>query len=120
MAPATITRRLSRLTDLAEQLMAGRAQDRVGSDVVVLVEEVGLSGAEHGGEPVAEGRAEHQGPEVDGSCRLVGPGVERLAVGDLVNASVVGSEGVDLIATLRPVASPADSTATARARVGAA
>ena len=113
VAPATITGRVSRLTDLAEQLMAARAHDRVGSDVTVLVEEVGLSGAEHGGEPVAEGRAEHQGPEVDGSCRLVGAGVERLAVGDLVSARVVGSEGVDLIATLRSDASPADSAASA-------
>jgi ribosomal protein S12 methylthiotransferase len=119
VTPATITRRVSKLTDLAEQLTAARAQDRVGGDVAVLVEEVGLNGPGRRGEPVAEGRAEHQGPEVDGSCRLVGPGVERLAVGDFVSASVVGSEGVDLIATLRFDASPADPTATAGARVGA-
>ena len=45
-----------------------------------------------------EGRAAHQGPEVDGSTTLLarppsGP------VGDLVTAEVVGTDGVDLVAT---------------------
>ena len=40
------------------------------------------------------GRAEHQGPEVDGVTELI-----RVAkVGDLVRARVIETEGVDLVA----------------------
>jgi ribosomal protein S12 methylthiotransferase len=42
------------------------------------------------------GRAAHQGPEVDGSVRLLGS--DRYRVGQLVDAVVVDSEGVDLVA----------------------
>jgi ribosomal protein S12 methylthiotransferase len=80
-------RRYDRLTTLAETLTAARAEERVGSVVSVLVEEVSAGGG--------EGRAEHQAPEVDGSVRLVGSG---LAVGDVVAARVVSAEGVDLVA----------------------
>ena len=43
------------------------------------------------------GRAEHQGPDVDGVTLLAGDlsGVE---VGALVTAVVVGTEGIDLVA----------------------
>ena len=41
-----------------------------------------------------EGRAAHQGPEVDGSTSSSAPG---RVVGDLVRAAVVGTEGVDLV-----------------------
>ena len=53
--------RVERITRLAEELVAQRAEERVGEVVEVLVEEVD---AEAG---TAEGRAAHQGPEVDGS-----------------------------------------------------
>ena len=81
------TRRYDRLTTLAETLTAARAEERVGSVVEVLVEETTDDGA--------EGRAHHQAPEVDGSVRLTGGG---FAVGDLVRATVVAAEGVDLVA----------------------
>ena len=42
------------------------------------------------------GRAAHQGPEVDGSTRLVG--ADGLRRGQIVAAFVVESEGVDLVA----------------------
>jgi ribosomal protein S12 methylthiotransferase len=45
------------------------------------------------------GRAAQQGPEVDGTTTLLD--ADDVAVGDLVVATVVGSEGVDLVA--RPV-----------------
>ena len=45
----------------------------------------------------AEGRAEHQGPEVDGVTTLA-IGGRSLAVGDVVAAVVTESEGVDLVA----------------------
>jgi hypothetical protein len=46
---------------------------------------------------VAEGRGEHQAPEVDGSVELVDRAGE-CAVGDIVSATVVSAVGVDLMA----------------------
>ncbi|MEU4193680.1 hypothetical protein AB0E69_17410 [Kribbella sp. NPDC026611] len=55
-----------------------------------------------------EGRAAHQGPEVDGSTTVIGlPAGVR--VGDLVSAKVVGSDGVDLIAEFAALVSTPDS-----------
>lgn len=79
--------RAEHVTMLVEQLNAERAEERVGETVRVLVEEVA------DGEVV--GRAAHQGPEVDGTVVLVGSDAQ---VGDLVDAVVVGTEGVDLVA----------------------
>ena len=45
----------------------------------------------------ATGRAEHQGPEVDGAT-IIGEARGVLAVGDLAWGRVTGTEGVDLIA----------------------
>ena len=87
--------RVEHLTDLVEQLTAARAEERIGEEVVVLVESVDAD--EEG--PYAEGRADHQGPEVDGTTRLTG-GTH--AVGDWVRARVVAAEGADLVA--EPVA----------------
>ena len=50
----------SELSDLAEELMAQRAADRVGETVEVLIEEDSADGR-------YEGRAAHQAPEVDGA-----------------------------------------------------
>ncbi len=80
--------RVERLTMLVDELVAQRAEDRVGTEVVVLVETPG-------DRPV--GRSGHQAPEVDGTTTLTdGTGLE---LGDLVRARVVGTDGVDLIAT---------------------
>ncbi len=94
--PDVVAERVERLTRLAEELTTQRAEDRIGEPVTVLVEEVDADG-------VAEGRAAHQGPEVDGTTRLVGTG---WAVGSLVPAVVLGSEGVDLLA--RAVVEPGE------------
>jgi MiaB/RimO family radical SAM methylthiotransferase len=83
-----IRTRVERVTDLVEQLTAERAEERVGERVEVLVESVD--------DDVVEGRAAHQGPEVDGTTMLTG--AARAAVGDLVTATVTGTDGVDLIA----------------------
>jgi ribosomal protein S12 methylthiotransferase len=85
----TIAARLDRVTRLAEDLTSARAESRIGETVEVLVESID-------GDTV-EGRAAHQGPEVDGSTTLTGL-PDGLAIGDLVSAEVVGTEGVDLIA----------------------
>ncbi|MFC5265357.1 30S ribosomal protein S12 methylthiotransferase RimO [Kribbella qitaiheensis] len=85
----TIAARLDRVTRLAEDLTSARAESRIGETVEVLVESIDGD--------TAEGRAAHQGPEVDGSTTLTAL-PDGLAVGDLVFAEVVGTEGVDLIA----------------------
>ncbi len=87
-----IDERAAALADLADDLVAQRAAERVGEKVRVLVEEVS------GG--YVEGRAAHQGPEVDGSVRLRELADLSVRVGDLVDAVVVDSEGVDLVAEL--------------------
>ncbi len=84
--------RTEHVTRLVEELTAQRAEERVGEEVVVLVESVD-------GE-TAEGRAAHQGPEVDGTTTLTGLDAlaHRPATGDLVTAVVTGCDGVDLLA----------------------
>lgn len=89
VSQSAIRRRYDRISVLAEELCNQRAEDRLGTEVDVLVEAVLADGA--------EGRAAHQAPEVDGSTRLTGE--LAVAVGDLVRARVTGTEGVDLIAT---------------------
>jgi ribosomal protein S12 methylthiotransferase RimO len=89
-----IAARVEHLTTIAEEVSAARARARIGEPVRVLVETV----TDEDGELVVEGRAACQGPEVDGCTMLVGPGTGRLAVGDMIDAVVVDSDGVDLLA----------------------
>jgi MiaB/RimO family radical SAM methylthiotransferase len=89
----TIRRRYDRISALAEELCAQRAEERLGDTIEVLVEAVDADGV--------EGRAAHQAPEVDGSTTLVGA-TAGLLVGDLVTAVVTGADGVDLIAEPLP------------------
>jgi ribosomal protein S12 methylthiotransferase RimO len=85
-----VAERVEHLSDLAEELTAQRAEERVGERVEVLLE------ALDGG--TVEGRAACQGPEVDGTTTLTTlPAGAR--VGDMIEAVVVATEGVDLVAT---------------------
>jgi ribosomal protein S12 methylthiotransferase len=84
-----IRERVEHVTALAEELTSQRAEERIGEQVVVLVESL-----EEGD---AEGRAAHQGPEVDGSTTIEGVSAG-VRVGDMITARVVASEGVDLVA----------------------
>ncbi len=85
--PEVIAQRLAHITGLVDDLMVQRAEDRLAERVCVLIEEI------EDGEAV--GRAEHQGPEVDGTVRMVGAPA---TVGSWVDGHVVGNEGVDLVA----------------------
>ncbi len=89
---AEIARRVEEFADLAEELMAQRAAERIGETVDVLIEERLEDGC-------YEGRAAHQAPEVDGVTTVM-PAAP-LAVGEIVRARVSGSEGVDLTADVR-------------------
>jgi tRNA A37 methylthiotransferase MiaB len=91
-----VVRRVARLTALAEQLTAQRAEERIGEVVEVLIER-----------PDGEGRAAHQAPEVDGTTTVRGD----VEVGDIVRAVVVDTDGVDLVADLIDVPLPARAVA---------
>lgn len=81
-----ISERTERLRSLAEELMIARAQERIGEQVRVLIEDAELN----------EGRAEHQGPEVD-STTFIG-GRIKYRVGEYVNAVVSDLSATDLVA----------------------
>jgi ribosomal protein S12 methylthiotransferase RimO len=81
-----ITERVAELTTLSEELMFQRASARIGERVRVLVED---------GEG-QEGRADHQGPEVDGNTALLGG--RGYKVGEYVEAVVADVAGADLVA----------------------
>jgi ribosomal protein S12 methylthiotransferase RimO len=83
-----IAARVDHIAALADELVAQRAEDRVGRPVQVLIEDVSDE---------VVGRALHQGPDVDGVTRLDPPADARR--GDVVTAVVTGSDGADLVAT---------------------
>ncbi|MEI6249815.1 MAG: 30S ribosomal protein S12 methylthiotransferase RimO [Actinomycetes bacterium] len=83
-----IRHRVETTTALVEELMAQRAEERIGEEVSILVES-SSSGA-------VEGRALHQGPEVDGSTTLVG--FSGAKVGEILQGRIYASEGADLLA----------------------
>jgi tRNA A37 methylthiotransferase MiaB len=84
-----VAERLARVSRLAEELVSQRADERVGEAVHVLVESID-------DEDGAVGRAEHQAPETDGQVLLTSS--EGLSVGRIVEAKVIGTQGVDLVA----------------------
>jgi ribosomal protein S12 methylthiotransferase len=93
---AEIARRVEEFADLADELMAQRAADRLGETLHVLIDETAPAheAAAHPG--TFTGRAAHQAPEVDGVTTVRSP--VPLTPGAMVRAVVTGSDGVDLIA----------------------
>ena len=86
VAPELITERVNELSTLVDELITQRAEARIGEKVRVLIED----------EAEQEGRAEHQGPDVDGSTFVKSRSKYR--VGEYVDAVVSEAVGVDLIA----------------------
>jgi ribosomal protein S12 methylthiotransferase RimO len=84
-----VARRVSEFADIADEVMAQRAADRIGESVEVLVEQ-------DNGDGGYEGRAAHQAPDVDGTTTLYAD--RPLSPGDLVTATVTDSDGADLVA----------------------
>jgi ribosomal protein S12 methylthiotransferase len=96
---AEISRRVEEFAGLADELMAQRAESRLGETLDVLIEEE----ADDGSPGAFLGRAAHQAPEVDGVTTVRSPAPTlQLMAGDMVRAVVTGSEGVDLIADVQP------------------
>ncbi|WP_030542746.1 30S ribosomal protein S12 methylthiotransferase RimO [Streptomyces albus] len=89
----TVAERLAHISRLAEELTAQRAEERLGETVRVLVESVDE-------EEGAVGRGAHQAPETDGQILLTDS--RGLAPGRMVEAKVVATEGVDLVAEPSP------------------
>ncbi|MEU9121606.1 30S ribosomal protein S12 methylthiotransferase RimO [Streptomyces sp. NPDC048506] len=89
-----VDERLARVSRLAEELTAQRAEERVGETVRVLVDRID-------DEDGVVGRAAHQAPETDG-VTLLSNGQD-LRPGRMVEAKVVASEGVDLVAEVLSV-----------------
>ncbi|MCW0213753.1 MAG: 30S ribosomal protein S12 methylthiotransferase RimO [Pseudonocardia sp.] len=98
-----VTARVTRVSALVDELMAQRAEDRIGTEVTVLVETLADE------ENDCVGRAAHQAPEVDGECVFAEDELdgEPLRVGDLVRVVVVDTEGMDLVVSPREVVVPA-------------
>ncbi len=82
----TVAQRVARISALVEQLTMQRAEDRVGDEVIVMIEQ---------DEDEIIGRAAHQAPEVDGEC-VVDSDLE-VERGDFVRCRVEAAEGVDLL-----------------------
>jgi ribosomal protein S12 methylthiotransferase len=80
-----IRARVESLSTIADEMVAERAQSRIGQRVRVLIEDAELQ----------EGRAAHQGPEVDGTTSFIGT---NFAVGEYIDAVIVDSIGADLVA----------------------
>jgi len=80
-----IRKRVESLSSLADEMVSLRASARIGENVRVLIEDSELQ----------EGRAAHQGPEVDGTTSFIGTSYE---VGQYVDAVIIDSMGADLVA----------------------
>ncbi|MFC0598898.1 30S ribosomal protein S12 methylthiotransferase RimO [Streptomyces palmae] len=103
--PEVVAERLAHISQLAEELTAQRAEERLGETVEVLVDRID----EEDG-PV--GRGAHQAPETDGQTLLTG--AAEAVPGRIVIAKVVATEGVDLVAEPLPLESGACTQGAAR------
>ncbi|MBL1067147.1 30S ribosomal protein S12 methylthiotransferase RimO [Streptomyces sp. 7-21] len=125
-AQEVVAERLERVSQLAEELMYQRAEERIGERAEVLIESLGPEdgitasgdGEEDSGpleglegvqglesterKVIAVGRGAHQAPETDGQILLVGERPGDWRPGQLVTADIVATRGVDLIAVARP------------------
>jgi ribosomal protein S12 methylthiotransferase RimO len=84
--PDDVRERAEKVSAVVDELLAQRAEERVGEVVEVLVDRI--DGA------VVEGRADHQAPEVDGVTLLRGCAPRP---GDVVRATIVSADRVDLV-----------------------
>lgn len=85
VAEEVIRERVEALSSLADEMVSIRATGRIGEQVRVLIEDQELQ----------EGRAAHQGPEVDGTTSFIGT---EFRVGEYIDAVVIDSMGADLVA----------------------
>jgi MiaB/RimO family radical SAM methylthiotransferase len=87
IAEEVIRARVEEATALVDEVMAQRAEDRIGERVEVIVEFLDDEGH-------AVGRAAHQGPDDATTTVLAGTA----SIGDVLTAVIVDVDGVDLVA----------------------
>ena len=88
IADEVIKERVENLSRLADEMVSLRAQARIGESIRVLIED----------EELQEGRAAHQGPEVDGTTSFIGTSFK---AGQYIDAVVIDSMGADLVAEVQ-------------------
>ena len=86
VAPELIKERVEELSTIVDEVLTQRAESRIGQSLRVLIED----------EAEQEGRADHQGPDVDGSTFIQSRSKYR--IGEYVDAVVSDVNGADLIA----------------------
>ena len=85
VAEEVISERVDALSRLADEMVSARAAARIGETVRVLIED----------EELQEGRAAHQGPEVDGTTSFIDTNFK---AGQYIDAVIIDSMGADLVA----------------------
>ena len=86
VASELIKERVEELSTIVDEVLTQRAESRIGQSLRILIEDAGEQ----------EGRADHQGPDVDGSTFIKSRNKYR--VGEYVDAVVSDVNGADLIA----------------------
>ena len=98
---ATKRQRRDRLMTRQQRIVAGRQEERIGTEVRVLIDG---SSPEH--ELVLQGRLEGQAPEIDPVVYLTDCDPSERAAGQMISARIVAARGYDLVAAplmARPV-----------------
>ena len=88
LSEEVVAERVAQLSTIADYAVSARATGRIGQEVEVLIDDPELQ----------EGRADFQGPEVDGTVAFVGTNFKS---GDWVRAVITESAGADLIGEVR-------------------
>ncbi|MGS0686909.1 30S ribosomal protein S12 methylthiotransferase RimO [Nakamurella sp. GG22] len=115
-----IADRVERVTSLVEELTSQRAEDRIGTEMLVLIDADPaadlLPTDDRGPDRAVAGRGPHQAPEVDGNVRITdagglettgfGTADSELTAGQLVRCLITGSDGIDLTARALEVVTP--------------
>ena len=84
VAPTLVEERLAELRELSDPISAARRDELLGTEVLVLVDEVGIA------------RSHREAPEIDGVVLVP----DELTVGEFHTVRIVGAEGPDLQAEL--------------------
>jgi ribosomal protein S12 methylthiotransferase len=98
-----IEERYRQASSIAEEIVNQRAESRIGEPARVLIESIE--------DDLVEGRAAHQGPEVDGVTYLEVPRDKSLSpyrVGEYLDCIFVASDGADLVARVGGVGDGAE------------
>lgn len=88
LSEEVVAKRVAQLSTIADYAVSARATGRIGQEVEVLIDDPELQ----------EGRADFQGPEVDGTVAFIGTNFKS---GDWVRAVITESAGADLIGEVR-------------------